>query len=82
MRKRYEFTIHRSAEDRRFYVGTDHGNGELTLTSPRGRASLSSAASLCDSIWQGICRMVDPGHVLQWPPTPYSKRSLLPRLHS
>ena len=85
MSRRYEFTIARSEKDERFYVGTDHGNGEMTMTSPRGRASLAFAGALCDSIWLGICRMVDPKHVLQWPATPYSKRSLLPkarRLHS
>lgn len=79
MTKRYEFTIERSPVDDRFYVHTTHGNGDTTLTSPRGRASLASAGSLCDSVWLGICRMVDPGHVLQWPATPYAKGSLRPK---
>ena len=79
MTKRVEFTIQRSTKDRRFYAHLEHGNGKTTLAEPRGRASLRSYALFCDSVWLSCCHQIDPGHVLQWPPTPFSKDSLLPR---
>jgi hypothetical protein len=76
--KRVEFTI-RVGGDRRFYAHLEHGNGRIVWTGPHGRASLSSAGSLCDSAWRAFCEQIDPDHSLQWPPTPYSAKSLLPR---
>lgn len=71
-----EFTIEKSRKDDRFYVHLEHGNGKNVFTSPHGRASLASAATLADSVWLGIRDQVG---LTDWPPTPYSKRSLLPR---
>lgn len=77
--KRIEFTIKRSEKDRRFYPHQEHGNGKTTWSAPHGRASLSSAESACDATWRSYCEQIDPDHVLQWPPTPYSKDSLRSR---
>lgn len=53
-------------------------HGKKSSTS-EGYPSANHAFRACDGIYAGFCAFIDPGHVLQHPPTPYSKRSLLPR---
>jgi hypothetical protein len=53
-------------------------HGRKSSTS-EGYPSSSHAFRACDGLYAGFCALIDPGHVLQHPPTPYAKDSLLPR---
>lgn len=74
-----EFTVTRypNAEPAHRYRYTLK-RGKKSATS-EGYPSANHAFRAVDGIYAGFCAFIDPGRVLQHPPVPYSKDSLLPR---
>ncbi len=53
------------------------GNSRITWQS-EAYARAASAHKVCRTTWEHIAGAIDPGHVLQHPPVPYTKDSILP----
>ena len=60
-----------------YYAHLITGNSRITWQS-EGYSRVASAHKVCRNTWEQIGGTIDPGHVLQHPPVPYTKDSLLP----